>query len=395
MRSYSREDDHRHFIAQLCGIMAAEHPDALLVSGDVYDNPVPTIAAQNTFVKSMLHLHAASPRTAIIVTGGNHDSGIRLDVHRPVWEAHNVTIIGSDTRPAPGNDFDLGQFIVSLPGIGIVAAVPYYHRYNYPILDDNCPREHRQADFFKALMNYVDSINADGLPVIVMAHLTVSGCDASSHESITIGGEDSIPARSLGDGADYIALGHIHKPQWITSDSSMARYCGSPYPMTFAEDYEHSVTIIELNRHGDKPLTKVVPLHSLHRLVTLPEQPGTIEDAFSALQSLEAGEQTFVRLQVLRSEKLPADADMRASKVAEMMNYRFCNFLVVDDLPDEETSSHKTMSLEEINKTSPLEIAKLFYQNTISKDMPQEYIDMLSDLIAEVDRAMPDTKAQP
>lgn len=388
LRSYTREDDHRYFIGQLCCIMADETPDALLVSGDVYDNPVPSISAQNAFVQSILDLHAASPDTAIIITGGNHDSGIRLNVHRPVWEAHNVSIIGSDVRSESGGNIDFGQFIIKLPGKGMVLAVPYYHKFNFPAIDEKCAREDRQAAFFKALTNYAHSINIDSLPMAMMAHLAVTGCDTSGHEPISIGGEDSVSANTLGHGVDYIALGHIHMPQWIANDYAATRYSGSPYPMTFAEDYAHSVTLVIIDKHGGTPQSKTIPLNTLHRLITLPETPGNFDDALSALEHLDAEKGSFVRLQVLRSTKLPADADMRAAKTAEIGNYRFCNFLVIDDMPYDETTSLHAISLDQINKTNPVEIARMFYQNTISKDMPQEYVDMLDEIISEVDRDM-------
>lgn len=395
LRSYSRDDDHRHFIAQLCDILATERPDALLVSGDIYDNPMPSVSAQNAFVKSLLGLHTASPDTAIIITSGNHDSGSRLDVHRPVWDAHNVTIVGADTRPDDGEDFDLGQFVIALPGAGYIVAVPYYHRYNYPALDEKCPRERRQAEFFKALLDYTACINTGNMPVFMMAHLTISGCDATGHDTLTIGGEESVPSGSLGNGADYIALGHIHKPQWVTADTAMVRYSGSPYPMTFAEDYEHSVTMVEIDKHGETPRTRIIPLETLHRLITVPDEPGTVDDALTALEQLQAKAGSLVRLQVLMSSTMPADADLRAYKIAESKELRFCNYLIVDDTPESETASHSALTLDQISTADPVEIAKMFYQNTISRDIPQEYLDMLRQIVTEVDQTLPNTDTQP
>ncbi len=394
LRSYSRDDDFSHFVAQLSDIMAREQPDALLVSGDIYDNPTPSVVAQHLLVKSLLSLHEASPRSAIVITGGNHDSGIRLDVYRPVWEAHNVTVVGSDVSPDEGNDYDLSQFVVSLPDKGYVLAVPYYHKYNYPIVDDKCRRENRQADFFKALLEYAASINTGRLPVFLMAHIAISGSDTAGHDPVTIGGEDCVPAASLGAGADYVALGHIHKPQWITADNAHIRYSGSPFPMTFAEDYEHSVTIVEIDKHGGAITTQTVPLHALHRLITIPAEPGSIDDALEALCRLDAEENSFVRLQVLMSSKLPADADMRAYKAAENKKYRFCNFLIVDDTPESQTKASSVISLEQIGTTSPVEIAKKFYQSTISSDMPDELFDMLAQVISEVDSQMKNTTTE-
>lgn len=112
---------------------------------------------------------------------------------------------------------------------GYIIAVPHVYPQNFPMLDTETPREERQARFFQALLDEVGKINTEGLPVVLMAHLSIEGSDRTGHDE-TVGGIEYVPISSMGEGYDYLALGHIHCPQNIKGSGRHARYCGTPYP---------------------------------------------------------------------------------------------------------------------------------------------------------------------
>lgn len=97
-----------------------------------------------------------------------------------------------------------------------------------------------------------------------MAHLALTGSDITGHDD-TVGGMDYLPIEALGDGYDYLALGHIHCPQTIRNTQKHARYCGSPLPVSFDEAYPHSVTWVEIDRHGETPRIQTLSIENPFR----------------------------------------------------------------------------------------------------------------------------------
>ena len=105
------------------------------------------------------------------------------------------------------------------------------------------------------------------------AHTTVKGCDYTGHEhgtELVVGGIDSFDVESLGEGYDYLALGHIHHEQFVHTGKHNVRYSGSPIPVSFDENYPHSVSIVEIGGHGDKPKVVKKEIENPHPLETLP-----------------------------------------------------------------------------------------------------------------------------
>ncbi len=73
--SYNREDEFRDFICQLAHIVRNEHPDAILISGDIFDSALPTLSARRLWTDALLELKVACPGMTVVATAGNHDSG--------------------------------------------------------------------------------------------------------------------------------------------------------------------------------------------------------------------------------------------------------------------------------------------------------------------------------
>ena len=113
----------------------------------------------------------------------------------------------------------------------------------------------------------------EDLPVVMIAHATVKGCDFRGHDHATeyaVGGIDSLELEEMGEGYDYLALGHIHHEQFVHSGKHNVRYSGTPLPVSFDESYPHSVSIVEIGKHGDTPTVEQIGIRNPHPLVTLP-----------------------------------------------------------------------------------------------------------------------------
>ena len=344
--NYDRREEQALMLRQIADAAEQEAADALVVSGDLFHTAQPSNAVDRQFVEGLMELRRRVPGMAVVVTAGNHDSASRVEVYRSVWEELGVTVIGQLDRDNPASH------IVELPGKGWIAAVPYCSDRNLP------------EQFFQELMEEVGRRNAgQELPVVLMAHATVSGSDFSGHEDVrelTVGGIDSMELDRFGEGYDYLALGHIHKPQYVAGSHGRARYSGTPLAVSFDETYPHSLTVVELAAHGDEPEVRELPLEPMRPLVTLPSQGAAPwEEALGMLDSLPADLDAYVRLNVRVDGALSAQAHQEALRAAEGKECRFC---VINAVRDERRGegSHRMMTVSELRAMSPLELAESY-----------------------------------
>ena len=163
-----RNAEHEAFLVQLRDLVRSEKPDALLVSGDIFDSAQPSIPAQRLYNRMMIDIARKNPDTTIVVTAGNHDGASRQELFSELWdEAFNVKFIGKIGYREDGT-VDLDKFIVHIPGKGFIVAVPYIYNENYPEStdEDRLPIQ----DFHQRLLDRVADLNGEGLPVMVGVH---------------------------------------------------------------------------------------------------------------------------------------------------------------------------------------------------------------------------------
>ncbi len=330
---HDRTVEHEAFLKQLRDIVEEERPDALLVSGDIYDRTNPSTSVQKVYYKALLGMHSVCPEMAVVVTAGNHDSKAMLELGRELWLMAGVRVIGLYYKAllgmhsvcpemavvvTAGNHdskamLELGRELWLMAGVrvigqlekkdgtvdldrhiigikddggvtkGYVVAVPHIFDQNYPLMDEDCPKDKRRCEFFKALQERVKDINTDGLPVVMMAHMTVANCNFEGQEADTVGGIGEVSQEELGTGYDYIALGHIHYPQTLKGSDGVARYSGSPVPVSFDETYPHSVSVVTVER-GREPEIREIKIKNVRPMLTVPAVPSAFQEALKALQ---------------------------------------------------------------------------------------------------------------
>lgn len=151
---HDRTVEHEAFLKQLRDIVEEERPDALLVSGDIYDRTNPSTSVQKVYYKALLGMHSVCPEMAVVVTAGNHDSKAMLELGRELWLMAGVRVIGQLEKK--DGTVDLDRHIIGIKddgGVtkGYVVAVPHIFDQNYPLMDEDCPKDKRRCEFFKAL----------------------------------------------------------------------------------------------------------------------------------------------------------------------------------------------------------------------------------------------------
>lgn len=384
--NYDRNSEQQAFLEQLAQIVSEERPDVMVVSGDIYHYSTPSATTQKMYTEGMLKIHAACPEMYIVVTAGNHDSSSKLEVDSSLWQHFHVKVIGSIERNQ--EEVNLGRHIIEIADgagrkKGYVIAVPHVYPQNFPMLDADTPREERQPRFFQALLDETAKSNTEKLPVVLMAHLSITGSDRTGHDE-SIGGIETICLQAMGRGYDYLALGHIHCPQDIEGSNHRARYCGTPLPVSFDETYPHSVSIIELEGEAHEPQIKAIPIENPIPLVTLPREPLPFEEALQVLKEYPADKQAYIRLNVLTdSHYLAPDSGERAASAVKDKACRYCYIKLNKEKRGADSESN-SLSIQEIQEKSPLDIAKRYYQETEGQEMDEELCHLMSDVIRQI-----------
>ncbi len=380
---YDRNEEQQDFLRQLADIVREQQPDVLLVSGDIYHTSAPSSATVALYVNAMLEIHKACPTMRIIVIAGNHDSASRLESDSRLWELAGVTVIGGIARKSDGLA-DLDRHIINVGDKGIVAAVPFAYPSSFPrVTDEALPADQRQQCYFQALLDHASQSNTEALPVVMMAHIAVRDCDYTGHDGNIL--MECVPISTLGQGYDYVALGHIHHPQTIGSN---VRYCGTPLAVSFDEQCEHSVSIVEIDAHGAPPRITTRAIRNIKPLHTIPaKEPVDFDTALELLQQYNPDERAYIRLYVQVERYLPSGSQERAAMAAADKECIFCD--IKKKVTAASTPRPSQMTIEEFNSKQPIEVANQFFIEKLGNPMneqQQEMFNYIYQLVKEENR---------
>ncbi|MBM7702641.1 exonuclease SbcCD subunit D [Metabacillus iocasae] len=261
----SRLEEQAQFLDELVEIVEREKVDAILMAGDAFDTVNPPAAAEQLFYESMSRLCDGGKRP-IIVISGNHDNPERLSAASPLATQHGITLLGLPTTDVQH------IYIPSQQEYLRVAALPYpsESRLKEVLSEENDERQIRNS-YDLRVKGIFDKMSEQFTPDAVnvaMSHIYVTGGSSTDSERpIEVGGAYTVAATSLPAAAQYVALGHLHRPQDIKRANTIARYSGSPLAYSFSEaNYTKSVTIVDA-QPGQIAQVSEIPLSSGKPLV--------------------------------------------------------------------------------------------------------------------------------
>lgn len=321
----NRKEEHEHFLNWLLNTIELQKTDVLVIAGDIFDSPNPPSYAQQQYYSFLARLYAQGICKDVVITGGNHDSPERLNAPKELLKVLNVHVVGAIAE-------DGLPFFVSLPSASqkpsiVIVAVPFLRDQDMLKSQDRETMSGRElrlregivAHYNKA-MEAVSHFKEMGVPIIATGHLFAQGCEASSDSErvIHIGALGQVNAMDFPIGFDYIALGHLHRPQ-VVAGKDHIRYCGSPIPLSFSErDYKHQVVLLELNKEGKLDITseQIPVLRQLKRI------EGTWQAITERLKmlTLAAGQLTTWAELWIQSDESPVLVAERVRKIAEEIN---------------------------------------------------------------------------
>ena len=254
-----RTAETREALAEVAAIADDREVDLVLVSGDIFDRPVPPVDALSLGLGGMLRLAAGRP---VVAVAGNHDSPELFDALAPLLRERGVHVRGAVRRPEEGGL--IGADELGVPAV--VAAFPFL-------------REGRVVDFMREAGAWygqyaekvagicaaygralAEAAGGDRVALLV-AHFMVSGVRlAHSERELHIGEAYSATSQAIPPGPQYVALGHIHAPQVVPGSPVPACYAGSLLPLDFGEAGEAKRVVIVEAEPGRLATVESVPL---------------------------------------------------------------------------------------------------------------------------------------
>ena len=275
-------------IARICDERAV---DLVLVAGDVFDTYMPSAEAEQAFFHAISRI--AGERRAVVLISGNHDDGVRLAASAPLAAQEGIYLFGGGQeiadceggRPVRAVAAGEGYLVVeNAQGERVyINALPYP---NEARLKEE-KTEESYADKLRRRIERGDAGFTGGMPHILLSHLFVAGGKVSESErDIDLGGARAVPV-SLFEGFDYVALGHLHKPQKFGGN---VRYCGSLLQYSFDEREDKQVIL--LHTQGERILSvEEIGLTAGKRLIRLEEK-----DVLRATALLKQYEGAYIEL---------------------------------------------------------------------------------------------------
>lgn len=272
LEGFSRLDEQEKFIDEFIGIVRDNNIDLVIIAGDIYDTGNPPARAENLFYRALREI-TGDGRTGVIVVSGNHDSPERLIAATPLTMDMGIILFGTPKTCVVKGKYgcmdvlDSGEGFVEIRINGekaVVIALPYpsEKRLNEIFIDEFSDEgvQKSYSEKVSELFGRLSEKYRDDTINIAVSHLFITGgatCD--SERPIEVGGSYAISADCLPQRAQYIALGHLHRPQPINYKELNIRYSGSPLQYSKSEvGYSKCAYIVDVKAGGTAKIDEVM-----------------------------------------------------------------------------------------------------------------------------------------
>ena len=272
------EDCQRFFLDRLYELIQKEKVEAVLCAGDIYDSSVTNADAIRLFNDAATTL-CRDLGVKFILIAGNHDSAARLSSCHELLRAAGMYVFGSLVRdPEP----------VLLDGDKVaVYCLPYFTRDEVTSLFPEKKEEIRSMeDAYQVVCDHIREQMDPKRKNILMAHAFIVNAELSDSDRAARVGTATAISAGVFDGFDYVALGHIHKPQVITP---RVRYCGTPVKYSFGAEEKQDKGVVLVDTDTMEQTFVVLPMLRDRRTVS-----GTYEEILAR----EDIREDFLRLDI-------------------------------------------------------------------------------------------------
>lgn len=357
-RGNSFAEDQVFFINEIKDIIVKENIDAMIIAGDVFDRSIASEEAIKIYDEAMSSI-CGDMDIPVLILAGNHDGASRLSSCNRLLKKSGLFIAGSlQKEPFVWEKDNVSVYLLPWISTEKVRAV-------FP---EKAEKINNLEDAYKCVCDSVKANFKPGNKNILAAHSFISNADLSESDRAAIVGSAACVSVGVFEGFDYVALGHIHKPQDITDK---VRYSGTPWVMSFGKEEKQikSVTVFDT-----ETCTKTeIPIKSLRKRITLHD---TWEEIVSGKYTAEERD-AYIRAEIT-DRVLTIDI---MSKLSEL----FPNFLEASGKTIEALNVGATMTLDDFEKekSNPAEIFRQYCIDNCSEGFYNEHLAELFEKAVE------------
>lgn len=358
VNGYSMLEDQKYILDEILTVIDEQKPHAIIIAGDVYDKPVPSAEAVQLFDDFLYSL--TQRNLQMLVISGNHDSPERI---------------------AFGSRF-MGKSGVHMSQVyngkaDLVTLSDKYGEINFYLLPFIKPSNVRRYFPDKEIITYTDAVKLAVSQMnidekgrnILITHQFVTGAVLSESESIMVGGTDNVESYVF-DSFDYVALGHIHRPQNI---GEKIRYCGTPLKYSQSEiNHIKSVTIVDIAEKGNLEIS-VVPLKPLHEMR---EIRGTYNEITLYDNYINTNLEDYVFITLTDEEDEPDAISKLRTIYPNLMKLEYDNTRT--------RNSAVLSEVEKIENKSETELLSEFFEKQNGKEMSAEQLEYAEKLLEQI-----------
>lgn len=363
--TYDLKEDTEYVLNQVVDTAIRERVEVVLISGDVFDRPNPSEEAIKMYVSFLKQL--LDKNIKVIAISGNHDSGIRLSAYKDIL-GKGYFVEGEFNSPmrkvSLNDEYGPVNFYM----------LPFFTPF---IVKSNLKLEKGLENYDLAMDEIIKRENIDtSQRNIILAHQFVAGFKfGGSEEDFSYSNGDEKNVAGVGiisldkfQNFDYVALGHIHKPQKISRKT--IRYSGSllKYKTSEIDGPDKSVVIIDLKEKGNIEV-KLDPIKPLHPFVK-------IEGLLSELTNTNPNENDYVYL-IVDDDKTPIEAKNKLTP--------YYKRIVDIEFPNDTLQQKMNLDTSLADKR-PIDFICEYYREKTNKDLDEENKKLLAEIFIEANK---------
>lgn len=384
LEGQSRLAEQKRFLDDFVSLCEREKCDMVLIAGDIYDSYNPPALAEQYFYDTLKKLSRGGACMTVVIAG-NHDNPERLTASGPLAKEHGIVMAGTPQTAVPTGIYgeneitasDSGYFQATVNGEKVdVVLVPFpsERRLGEIYLEETDEEttkaksySDRMAALFASLAGY---FRPDSLHLAVSHLFVMDSVEAGSERSIQLGGSYMVSGSILPETADYIALGHVHKPQKVPG-CPQARYSGSPIPYSLKEaSFKKQVLCVTLTVGQPCQITEI-PLPAYKPIEAW--ECASIADAIAKCAENQDRD-CWVYL------KIHTDTYIHEEDIKQMRALKSDILSIMPILSGQEGADTERVGMEQ----QPFDVlVKDFYQKKFQTEMPEETFRLLLGLMEE------------
>jgi exonuclease SbcD len=383
LEGFSRLDEQEKFLENFIEIVDQNNIDLVIIAGDIYDTGNPPARAEKLFYRTLKRLSNEGKR-AILVIAGNHDNPDRLAAASPLAYEHGVILLGTPKSCAEVGSYkgfkilDAGEGYVEIEINGekaVIITLPYpsEKRLN-EIFTESLEEEERMKSYSERIgqifSRLQEKYREDTINIAVSHLFVLGGEESDSERPIQLGGSLAVDERHLPEKAQYIALGHLHKPQRISSRVN-AYYSGSPLQYSKSEvNYAKCCYIVDV-KVGESPSVEQVYFKNYKPIEIF--KCSSIEEAIEKCRE-NKGRDIWAYLEI-KTDRVLTQSEIKEMKelIPDIIEIK----PIIDGTDIEEVAA------DEIREKNMIQLFREFYSSLRGVEASEELIGLFLDITKE------------